>query len=55
MFLVIDNQSSNAISGTFSNLPQGGSVAATFNNVSYDFVANYQGGDGNDLTLTVVP
>jgi hypothetical protein len=28
-------------------------ITASFNNVSYNFVADYQGGTGNDLVLTV--
>ena len=39
------------LSGTFSNLPDGGIVTINGNNLQ----ANYEGGDGNDLTLTVVP
>ena len=42
---------SNPISGTFSNLPDGGIVTINGNN----FQASYEGGDGNDLTLTLVP
>jgi autotransporter-associated beta strand protein len=38
-------------SGTFSNLPDGGIVTIKGNH----FQATYSGGDGNDLTLTVVP
>jgi autotransporter-associated beta strand protein len=48
---LISNTSPNPISGTFSNLPDGGTVAINGNN----FQASYSGGDGNDLTLTVVP
>ena len=51
VFTAISNTSANAISGTFSNLPDGGIVTINGNN----FQANYEGGDGNDLTLTVVP
>lgn len=50
-FVVIDNTSSTAIAGTFANLPDGGSITVGSNT----FSANYEGGDGNDLTLTVVP
>ena len=39
-----------SFSGTFTNLPDGGSII--IGNNAYQ--ANYQGGDGNDLTLTVV-
>jgi autotransporter-associated beta strand protein len=52
-FTVINNLSSVAITGVFSNLADGGIISATFNSVQYDFVADYQGGDGNDLVLTV--
>ena len=48
---VISNTSSTPITGTFSNLPDGTIFAAAGGN----FQANYEGGDGNDLTLTVVP
>ena len=48
---LISNSSANPISGTFSNLPDGSIVTINGNN----FQASYSGGDGNDLTLTVVP
>jgi autotransporter-associated beta strand protein len=48
---VIKNTAATPISGVFSNLPDGGIVTVNGNN----FQADYQGGDGNDLTLTVVP
>ena len=55
-FTVIDNTATPAgstpILGTFSNLPQGGTISATFSSTTYYFTANYAGGDGNDLVLT---
>ncbi|PYV73627.1 MAG: hypothetical protein DMG96_22515 [Acidobacteria bacterium] len=51
VFTVLSNTSANPISGTFSNLPDGSTVVLAGNT----FQANYEGGDGNDLTLTVVP
>ena len=51
VFTVIDNTSANQISGIFSNLADGATVVAGSNT----YQANYEGGDGNDLTLTVVP
>ena len=48
---VIDNTAALAISGRFNNLPNGGIVTVNSNNLQ----ASYFGGDGNDLTLTVVP
>ncbi|MEP6975963.1 MAG: autotransporter-associated beta strand repeat-containing protein [Spartobacteria bacterium] len=50
-FTVISNTSANPITGTFSNLPNGAIVNVNGNNLQ----ASYTGGDGNDLTLTVVP
>ena len=37
--------------GTFVNLADGSTITVGSNT----FQANYEGGDGNDLTLTVVP
>jgi len=48
---VINNTSAAPISGTFSNLPDDAILTVNGNN----FQASYEGGDGNDLTLTVVP
>jgi autotransporter-associated beta strand protein len=54
-FTVIDNLGAGAIGGTFANLANFGSISADFGGQTYTFQANYSGGDGNDLTLTVVP
>jgi hypothetical protein len=51
VFTVIDNTAALPISGTFSNLPDGFSFTAGNNT----FQVSYEGGDGNNLTLTVVP
>ena len=51
IFKVINNTSANPIFGTFSNLPDGSTFASNGNN----FQVSYEGGTGNDLTLTVVP
>jgi autotransporter-associated beta strand protein len=51
VFTVISNTSSGQIAGNFANLPDGGSITVGSNT----FQANYEGGDGNDLTLTVIP
>ena len=51
VFTVINNTSANQIFGTFSNLSDGSVFTSNGNN----FQASYTGGDGNDLTLTVVP
>ncbi len=49
VFIVIDNTSANPIGGTFNNLPDGSTFASNGNT----YKVNYEGGDGNDLTLTV--
>ena len=49
VFTVISNTSATPITGTFSNLPDGSTIVLAGNT----FQANYDGGDGNDLTLTV--
>jgi autotransporter-associated beta strand protein len=51
VFTVISNTSNKPISGTFSNLPEGGSITVGNNT----FQASYTGGDRNDLTITVLP
>jgi autotransporter-associated beta strand protein len=51
IFTAIDNTSSGPIRGTFALLPDGGTIKIGNNT----FQADYEGGDGNDLTLTVVP
>src|SRR5262249_46628049 len=51
VFTVISNTGRKPINGTFANLPDGGTITAGSNT----YQANYEGGDGNDLTLTVVP
>jgi autotransporter-associated beta strand protein len=51
VFTVISNTAATPISGTFHNLSDGEILTVNGNN----FQADYQGGDGNDLTLTVVP
>jgi hypothetical protein len=50
-FTIIERRGTGPIIGTFMNLPDGGTITADNNT----FQANYEGGDGNDLTLTVVP
>jgi len=50
-FTIIESSGTSPIIDTFMNLPNGGTITADNNT----FQANYEGGDGNDLTLTVVP
>ena len=49
--IAISNTAATPIVGTFANLPDAGTITVG----STTFQANYEGGDGNDLTLTVVP
>lgn len=51
VFTAISNTSANPTSGAFTNLPDGGIITINGNNLQ----ADYEDGDGNDLTLTVVP
>jgi autotransporter-associated beta strand protein len=51
VFTVVSNTARTPIAGTFANLPDG--AAVTIGNNTYQ--VSYSGGDGNDLTLTVVP
>jgi autotransporter-associated beta strand protein len=51
VFTVLENTAATPIAGAFSNLPDGSLITANGNT----FQASYEGGDGNDLTLTVVP
>ena len=51
LFTVIDNRAGSQIGGSFRNLADGATITVGNNT----FQANYEGGDGNDLTLTVVP
>jgi fibronectin-binding autotransporter adhesin len=51
VFTAINNTSANAITGTFVNLPDNSTFTAGRNN----YQVSYEGGTGNDLTLTVVP
>jgi autotransporter-associated beta strand protein len=49
VFTVIKNTAAAPIAGTFSNLPDG----STFTSNGNTYQVSYEGGDGNDLTLTV--
>jgi autotransporter-associated beta strand protein len=50
-FVALDNTSATPIAGNFANLPD----TSTFTVGPNTFEVSYSGGDGNDLTLTVVP
>jgi alpha-tubulin suppressor-like RCC1 family protein len=49
--MVVNNTGLPFIVGTFDNLAQGQGVALSHSGVAYTFVANYYGGNGNDLVL----
>ncbi len=51
---LVDNTGLLPIAGAFSGLPEGGGVTLLFGATPYLFQVSYQGGDGNDLTLTRV-
>ncbi|MCB1132439.1 MAG: cadherin-like beta sandwich domain-containing protein, partial [Verrucomicrobiae bacterium] len=48
---VVENTALPFIQGEFGNLAHGQEVALEFNGIVYRFVANYYGGNGNDLVL----
>lgn len=49
VFVIINQAGTQAVSGTFKDLPEG----ATFTQNGVVFKISYVGGDGNDVTLTV--
>lgn len=51
VFTIISNTAATPIAGVFINLADG----TTFTSKGNTYRVNYEGGDGNDLTLTVVP
>ena len=51
-FVIIDNDASDPISGTFAGLPEGAPIN-DFLGSGLSAVISYQGGDGNDVVLTV--
>ena len=50
-FTLIDNDGSDAVSGTFDGLPEGAGISHTG---LYELFISYVGGDGNDVTLTTM-
>jgi autotransporter-associated beta strand protein len=51
VFTAISNTAATPISGTFANLADGATITVGVNKLQ----VSYSGGDGNDLTLAVVP
>jgi hypothetical protein len=50
VFMIVEKTTAGPIAGTFDGLPEGATVASGNNTL----VISYVGGDGNDVTLTVV-
>ena len=49
--VVLRNTGAGIIRGRFDNLAQGQTITLSYNGLIYHFVANYYGGNGNDLVL----
>ncbi|MBN8457580.1 MAG: RCC1 repeat-containing protein [Verrucomicrobia bacterium] len=50
-FTVVNNTGLDFINGAFDNLAQGQKVELPYGGITYEFIANYFGGSGNDLVL----
>src|SRR5690606_687309 len=51
----VNNTGLDFIRGEFDNLRQGETITLNFEGVNYRFIADYYGGDGNDLVLYWAP
>jgi uncharacterized repeat protein (TIGR03803 family) len=51
---LVNNTGVTPVAGLFNGVPNGSVVSATFAAQTYLLLVNYAGGDGNDITLTVV-
>jgi len=49
--MVVRNTGPGIIRGRFNNLEQGQTITLNYSGLTYHFVANYYGGNGNDLVL----
>jgi hypothetical protein len=49
--MLVQNTGRGIIRGTFNNLAQGQTIALNYAGLTHYFVANYYGGNGNDLVL----
>ncbi len=52
-FVIVDNNGTDTIIGTFAGLPQGAQVVSS--GIPFTFRISYVGGDGNDVVLTRLP
>ena len=50
-FMVIDNDGTDLVAGTFAGLPEGATIVAGAEN-GREFTISYIGGDGNDVVLS---
>jgi autotransporter-associated beta strand protein len=53
-YMIIQNDGSNPIQGTFFDLPEGSVISNFLGIASLSAYITYQGGDGNDVVITVV-
>jgi autotransporter-associated beta strand protein len=53
-FTILNNDTNDAVIGTFNGLPEGGVVSVTTGLFSGAFQISYLGGDGNDVVLTTL-
>jgi hypothetical protein len=47
-YVIVSNDGAEPVSGTFTALPEGGSVSSS----GFLFTISYHGGDGNDIVIT---
>jgi autotransporter-associated beta strand protein len=50
---ILANDSTDAISGTFAGLAQGGTISSGGYTLTIDYMANFMSGSANDISLTV--
>ncbi len=53
-YTIIDNDGTDAVTGTFNGLPEGSRIILSFNATSYYCSITYRGGTGNDVAVAVV-
>lgn len=54
-FVLVNNDGTDAVGGTFAGLPEGAIVRSAFGGYDYPFAITYRGLTGNDVVLTAVP
>jgi hypothetical protein len=52
IFMVLDNEDSSAVSGSFAGLPEGATFTAAGGGATMTFQITYLGGSGNDVVIT---